>query len=248
MTYQATFKRYEIKYLLTQRQKEAVLIAISPYMKLDKYGLVTIRNIYMDTDNFRLIRRSLEKPPYKEKLRIRSYRQAMPETEVFVELKKKYKSVVYKRRLSMPWEIAENSLAKDRPLPIASQIGKEIEYFRNFYGSLRPRMFLSYEREAYFAADGSDLRVTFDKNILYRESDLSLCGGIYGDAVIDEDQCLMEIKTSGGMPMWLSHILSSQGLFKTCFSKYGNAYRDMMKRHGSYRCCDHTEGRNCYVG
>ena len=102
MAYQATFKRYEIKYLLTRQQKQAVLQAMQPYMKLDQYGRTTIRNIYYDTDTYRLIRRSLEKPVYKEKLRIRSYQAAAPEDLVFVELKKKYKSVVYKRRLTLP--------------------------------------------------------------------------------------------------------------------------------------------------
>jgi SPX domain protein involved in polyphosphate accumulation len=99
MAYQATFKRYELKYLLSKQEKEKVLEAMAAYMELDKYGRCTIRNIYLDTDNFRLIRRSLEKPVYKEKLRIRSYRRVEPQDTVFVELKKKYKSVVYKRRL-----------------------------------------------------------------------------------------------------------------------------------------------------
>lgn len=102
MAYQATFKRYEIKYLLTQAQKEEILRAMAPYMKLDKYGRTTIRNIYFDTDSYRLIRRSLEKPAYKEKLRVRSYQTASGEDPVFVELKKKYQSVVYKRRLVLP--------------------------------------------------------------------------------------------------------------------------------------------------
>ena len=106
MAYQATFKRYEIKYLLTQQQKEAVLQAMKPYMKLDGYGRTVIRNIYFDTGNFRLIRRSLEKPSYKEKLRIRSYQTAADDDSVFVELKKKYKSVVYKRRVSASYEDA----------------------------------------------------------------------------------------------------------------------------------------------
>ena len=101
MAYQSVFKRYELKYLLTQEQKERVLEAMAPYMELDKYGRTTIRNLYYDTDSFRLIRHSIEKPAYKEKLRIRSYSKADPYSPVFVELKKKYDSVVYKRRLAM---------------------------------------------------------------------------------------------------------------------------------------------------
>ena len=106
MAFQTVFKRYELKYMLTLEQKQKVLAAMAPYMKLDNYGRTTIRNIYYDTDTYLLVRRSIEKPAYKEKLRIRSYSQAEPDSTVFVELKKKYKHVVYKRRISLPEEEA----------------------------------------------------------------------------------------------------------------------------------------------
>ena len=166
MAYQATFQRYEIKYLLTQAQKEEILRAMAPYMKLDKYGRTTIRNIYFDTDSYRLIRRSLEKPAYKEKLRVRSYQTASGEDPVFVELKKKYQSVVYKRRLVLPERQVMASFRQGKPLPVSSQIGREIAYFRSYYEGLRPAVFLSYDREAFYALDGGAFRVTFDWNIL----------------------------------------------------------------------------------
>ena len=167
MKYQKTFKRFEMKYLLTKEEKEEVLSVLKTKMKLDKYGRTTIRNIYFDTDTYRLIRRSIEKPVYKEKLRLRSYQSVKPEDEVFIELKKKYKSVVYKRRLSLPERQTMDAFLKNTPLPVESQIVKEIEYFREFYQDLKPKVFLSYEREAYYALDGSDFRVTFDENIRY---------------------------------------------------------------------------------
>lgn len=203
---------------------------MAPYMKLDKYGRTTIRNIYFDTDTYRLIRRSLEKPIYKEKLRVRSYHTAGSEDSVFVELKKKYKSVVYKRRLVLPRDKAMDSFLNGKPFPENSQIGKEIQYFWKYYGSLRPTVFLSYEREAYYSLDGSDFRVTFDENILYREEDLSLGSPIYGKALLGEDETLMEIKTSGGIPLWLSRVLTENKIFKTSFSKYGLAYKQMGGR------------------
>ena len=233
MAYQATFKRYEIKYLLTREQKEMVLQAMQPYMRLDNYGRTTIRNIYFDTDNYRLIRRSLEKPAYKEKLRIRSYQTAAPEDPVFVELKKKYKSVVYKRRLTLTETQAMDSFLHDLPLPVHSQIADEIEYFRAYYGDLRPAVFLSYEREAFYALDGGDFRVTFDENILYREEDISLESPAYGIPLLEEGQTLMEIKTSGGIPLWMSHTLNALQLYRTSFSKYGSAYRDRMEHSGT---------------
>ncbi len=233
MKYQNTFKRYELKYLLTSAQKEAVLTAISAHMKLDRYGRTTIRNIYFDTDNFRLIRRSLEKPVYKEKLRLRSYSLAAPDTEIFIELKKKYKSVVYKRRLSLPEGQAMSAFLNETPLPIHSQIGDEIEYFRKFYGVLEPKVFLSYEREAFYALDGSDLRITFDDDILYRTTELSLCSEVGGKRVLREGSVLMEIKTSGAIPLWLTNILSANNIHKTSFSKYGTAFADIIKQKGA---------------
>ena len=180
MAYQMTFKRYELKYLLNKKEKEEILLAMKPHMKLDDYGRTVIRNIYFDTENFRLIRRSLEKPVYKEKLRIRSYKPVQITDPVFVEIKKKYKSVVYKRRLLLPEKTVMESFRTGEPLPVCSQIGDEIQYFREYYKNLQPSVFLSYEREAFHSLDGSDFRVTFDENILYRRNDISLGSEIYG--------------------------------------------------------------------
>lgn len=228
VAYQSTFKRHEMKYLLTQEQKQAVLQAMQPYMKLDQYGRTTIRNVYYDTDTYRLIRRSMEKPAYKEKLRIRSYQAALPGDPVFVELKKKYKSVVYKRRLTLPERQARDSFQSGTPLPIHSQIAQEIEYFRSYYEGLHPTMFLSYEREAFYALDGGDFRVTLDENILYRTYDFLLASEIYGTPLLNEGETLMEIKTAGGIPLWMSHELNRLRIFQTSFSKYGLAYQDWM--------------------
>lgn len=230
MTYQSTFKRYEIKYLLTSQQKHAILSAMKPYMKLDDYGRTVIRNVYFDTETFRLIRRSLEKPTYKEKLRIRSYQTVVDSDPVFVELKKKYKSVVYKRRLILSKAQAMNSFQLDLPLPVQSQIADEIEYFRSYYTGLHPTVFLSYEREAFYSLDGSEFRITFDENILYREHDLSLSSEVYGTPLLKEGETLMEIKTTEGLPLWMSHELNRLRVYHTSFSKYGLAYQHMMKR------------------
>lgn len=228
MAYQTTFERYEIKYLLTAQQKEQLLRAMRGHMQLDQFGRSTIRNIYYDTDTFRLIRRSLEKPAYKEKLRIRSYQRVEPNDPVFVELKKKFQSVVYKRRLVLPEEQAMTSFRTGDALSVQSQIADEIEYFRAYYRTLRPAVFLSYEREAFYALDGSDFRITFDKNILYRCRDFSLGSPIYGIPLLTGGQTLMEIKTSGGMPLWMTHALTEHCIFHTSFSKYGAAYQNML--------------------
>ena len=93
VSYQAVFKRYELKYLLDQEQKQRILAAMEPYMVLDRFGRTTIRNLDFDTANYRLIRRSIEKPSYKEKLRLRSYGRPEGNSPVFVELKKKYQAM-----------------------------------------------------------------------------------------------------------------------------------------------------------
>ena len=225
MAYQAIFKRYELKYLLTAMQKEQLLEVMKPYMELDQYGHSVIRNIYYDTDTYRLIRHSLEKPVYKEKLRVRSYAKADGKSPVFVELKKKYRSVVYKRRMALPEQQANDWLSGKIPCPKESQISREIDYFRSFYETLHPVVCLSYEREAFYSLGGDDFRVTFDENILFRTNDLSLESKIYGTPLLQNRQLLMEVKTPGGIPLWMTHFLTEQRISKTSFSKYGAAYQ-----------------------
>ncbi len=225
---QNKFERYEIKYMLTQPQKQLILRAMAPYMKLDKYGFVTIHNIYFDTHNYQLIRDSIEKPIYKEKLRVRSYSQATPESTVFVELKKKYDGIVYKRRIAMPEKEAMDWLCRGVHCKDNSQISQEIDYFIQFYKTIQPKLVLSYDREAYYSLDKSDFRITFDNNILCREEDLSLTSPAYGEPVIENDKVLMEIKCSGSIPVWLSELLSQEEIFKTSFSKYGTAYKNII--------------------
>ena len=225
---QTVYKRYELKYLLTTEQKETILAVLQQYMTLDKYGRATIRNVYYDTDTYLLVRRSIEKPVYKEKLRIRSYRQATEESLVYVELKKKHMGVVYKRRVSLENDKAMGWLSGETKPEKDSQIAREIDYFIGHYGTLHPVVFLSYEREAYYANDGSDFRVTFDDTILCRQEDLSLTSPIYGTPILPEGKVLMEIKCSRGIPLWMTDVLSKEKIYKSAFSKYGTAYQTLI--------------------
>ena len=229
MDYQNVFRRYEIKYILSSSQRKDLMKTMNGIMKIDKYGHTTIRNIYFDTENYRLIRTSLDKPEYKEKLRVRSYRRITEDDDVFVELKKKYESVVYKRRIALPEYITMDWLAAGGEQPGGSQIEDEIEYFRNFYEGIAPKVFLSYEREAYYPVDSSDLRITLDSNIIARDKDLSLRSGVYGENVISRDLTVLEVKVTNSMPMWLIRFLSENNIQKTSFSKYGMYYQNLMK-------------------
>lgn len=228
MKYQAVFQRTELKFLLTTEQKKKILEEMETYMALDQYGRTTIRNIYFDTDDYRLIRRSIEKPVYKEKLRIRSYQKATPNSTVFVEVKKKYKSVVYKRRLPLTEEAAMDWVTGKMQCREDTQISREIDYFLGFYKTLHPVVFLSYEREAYYCKDGGDFRVTFDDRILCRQEELSLEADIWGTPLLPEGKVLMELKCAGGIPLWMIKVLSRERIYKTSFSKYGTAYQTII--------------------
>lgn len=224
MAHQMIFKRYELKYMLTKAQTEQIKRYMAAYMQGDAYGRSTICNIYYDTPVFLLIRRSIEKPVYKEKLRLRSYGVATPDSITFVELKKKYEDVVYKRRVAMPEHEAMAYLA-GQSHPADTQIVREIDYARQLYCPLQPTVFVSYEREAFYAKDDPDFRVTFDERILWRDTDLSLCAGVGGAPILHEGQTLMEIKTGAAIPLWMVKLLSDQHIYKTSFSKYGTAYQ-----------------------
>ncbi|MBQ8041274.1 MAG: polyphosphate polymerase domain-containing protein, partial [Lachnospiraceae bacterium] len=196
---QMIFKRYEMKYLISTDQLALIKEAFQDHMIADIHGKNTICSLYYDTPDYRLIRRSLEKPVYKEKLRVRSYGVADSDTFVFVELKKKYKSVVYKRRIGLSEKDAMHYLAT-KETPIHNQITNEIDYAMDFYKELAPAMLLTYEREAYYAKDNHEFRVTFDTNVLWRDYDLSLTKGIYGTPILTPDKVLMEVKTADSVP------------------------------------------------
>lgn len=231
MEYQETFMRHEIKYMLTDETKNALLQTMQPFIRKAEFEHTTIRNIYFDACDFRIIRHSLEKPIYKEKLRIRSYQEASADDLIFVELKRKYKSFTYKRRLALPKAQAIACFWEGKRLPIASQIANEIEYFRQYYGSLYPMVFLSYDREAFIAREDENIRITFDTNILYRQMESYLDNEIHGIPLLKEGNTLMEIKSPNVIPFWTSKLLSQFKCYKTSFSKYGMAYQHMAVSH-----------------
>lgn len=245
MPYKNVFKRYEIKYLITPRQKERLLQIANGRLCQDSFGKSTISNIYFDTPSRLLIRRSLEKPIYKEKLRLRSYGTADENSTVFAEIKKKYYSVVYKRRISAPLNEAMESLC-GKGFSESGQISSEINYFLSLYKPLLPSVFISYDREAYVEKGVSDLRITFDNNIMFRDYDLSLCKGAYGTSLLEENQILMEIKTAGAIPLWLTSFLTEEKLYKTSFSKYGRAYETLCRNNNAERA-NYTHKEKIYA-
>ncbi len=231
-----TFKRKEVKFLLNMTQFNELLKVIEQYMEPDAYCVggkeYGIYNVYYDTPDSYLIRESLAKPYYKEKLRVRSYfSPASPDDKVYVEIKKKIGGIVTKRRVSMTAKQAEVYLKTGiRPITnkyLDNQVLDEIDVFRKNY-PIAPAQYISYQRMAFFGKDNKDFRLTFDRNITDRRYDVTLGKESYGRQIIRPDQRLMEIKITDSIPLWLSEALSKLGIYKTSFSKYGRAYKNFV--------------------
>lgn len=229
MSEQTVFKRYEMKYMVTKSQQRIIKNAMEEHMIPDIHGRSTICSLYFDTPQYILARRSMEHPDYKEKLRLRSYGVAKEDSTVFVEIKKKYDGVVYKRRVGMSFSEATSYLYQHQKV-MDTQISREIDYCLKRYEGIAPAVMLSYDREAYYAKDDHEFRMTFDDHILWRDYDLTLDAGIYGENIIPEGMALLEVKTAGAIPLWLVKVFSENRIYKTSFSKYATAYQTIMTR------------------
>ena len=231
-SYQMTFMRYEKKYLLDDSQYNEFIKKTGGRLVPDDYGTTTICNIYFDTPDAQLIRASLDKPVYKEKLRLRSYGKVVKDGPVFLELKKKYQGIVYKRRENMVLSEAEGYLLRHEKPGVDTQILREIDWFLQFYKNIEPAMYIAYDRIAAYDIQEPELRVTFDWNIRFRDQELDLKKGTWGQQILEEGQQLMEIKIPGAMPVWLSGILDQLHIYPISFSKYGRAYRMQSEEKG----------------
>lgn len=222
--FQDVFERVEVKYLLRRDQYLELRKRLEGYAEVDQYGLTNILNIYYDTQDYSLVRSSLEKPVYKEKLRLRCYNRPGEESLSFIEIKKKYKGVVYKRRTDMPYRKAKNYLDGRGMEQPQGQIGAEIEFFRTHYRGLAPAMVISYDRIAMAGIEDPELRITFDTNIRWRTKDMDLTLGGRGRDILEPGQVLMELKIAGSVPLELSRIFSELKIYQTSFSKYGRGF------------------------
>lgn len=234
MDYQCCFQRKEMKYRLTMRQQGRLMDRLWPFLKPDEYGAYTIGSLYLDTPDFLLIRRSLDKPVYKEKLRLRAYGVPRGEDMVFLELKKKFKGIVYKRRIAPPLPQAEAYLLDGTPPAETGQIFREIDYVRRLYAP-SPRVYVAYDRVAYTGRDEPEVRLTFDTRIRWRDEDLRLGAGSGGALLLEPDAVLLEVKAPDAMPLWLAGALSEEGIFPTSFSKVGACYPYLTAGHAPRR-------------
>ena len=220
-------KRYELKYLLSPEQTEYFRERLKGHMQADDYGKTSIASLYYDTPTFQLIRTSVEKPLFKEKIRLRSYGLATESSPVFLELKRKAYGIVYKRRVETTIPLVHKFFSGDGDICSPGQINREITTFRDFYKVLVPACLIIYDRVAYFEP-GGDLRLTIDENPRYRTSDLTLTKSMDGTSLLDEGWTILEVKVQEAMPLWLVDIISGGNIRKASFSKYGEAYRQQL--------------------
>ena len=248
----STFQRREVKFLLSKEQFDNLLPIVHEHMNPDAYCVdgkeYGIYNLYYDTPDNYLIRTSIQKPYFKEKLRLRSYYSpAAPDASVFLEIKRKVGGIVTKRRVAMTLVDAETYI-QTRVKPyyerfIDQQVMKEMDVFLNFYDSIQPRQYISYQRAAFFGKDDPEFRLTFDRDITERRSDLTLSKPSYGGKIILPDQRLMEIKVPGSIPLWMSQALSELEIRRHSFSKYGNAYKNFVREQQTQQTTKPQEER-----
>lgn len=219
------FRRVEKKYIVNNEQYLALKEIIKNTMVEDEHGENTICNIYLDTKNYDLISHSITKPLFKEKIRLRSYNIPNLDSDVYLEIKRKFDRVVSKRRIGIKlndyYNLKENILSRN------NQVENELSYYFKLY-NLEAKMYLSYFRRAYYDKDDKDFRITFDNNILARTFDFELEKGSYGERLLEEDKYIMEVKTLGAMPMWFVRALNDLEIRPCSFSKYGEAYKKLV--------------------
>lgn len=223
--YENTFKRGEKKFLLNAVQYARLTEGIKDKVQPDEFGRHTVLNIYCDNDYHESILKSISHPAYKEKLRLRCYGVPNDETTAFLEIKKKFKGIVYKRRVELPYIHAWDYLCGLKSLDMSAQQAREINYFKNRM-SLKPYVFVGYDRVAMLGINDPELRITFDTNIRYRFEDLDLRLGDCGKLLIDDKNgdYVMEIKRADSFPLWLTDILTREKIYSSAFSKVGNVF------------------------
>lgn len=227
-----TFNRFEEKFFLSEEQKNHMIKYLQKFCAFDAYcdaeKSYRVYNLYYDTSDGNLLRQSVEKPSFKEKLRMRSYKFPIgPVDPIYLEIKKKVDGRINKRRIRLPYSDAvrliEEGIQPEFEDYESRQVLSEINYFLEM-NPVRPNYYIGYERIALSARDGSGIRITFDHHILERTWNLNLSEDS-GTPLLKDGEWLMEIKTSGNYPLWLTAKLSELAIYSRSFSKVGSAYR-----------------------
>ena len=225
---QLTFNRIEKKFLVPAEIFPEFFAELREHLVPDQNPKYTINNLYFDTPDYAMIRKSIESPVYKEKLRLRWYGNGSPDDAAFLEIKKKYKGIVYKRRENLTNEDISKILASplSYEMPKDTQIWREITYLRDYWKPI-PMTYIAYDREAFAGKEDKELRITFDRNLRYRKDNLNT-SDYSSSPIMDGSNILMEIKFPGTSPLWLARLLSKYEIRQSSFSKYGTCYKNFL--------------------
>lgn len=233
-----SFQRKEKKYSLSNKVYIELKEKLEAYMEEDSYGLHTIISIYFDTADYEMIRHSISKPTYKEKFRIRSYGIPQKNSAVFLEIKKKFKGIVYKRRMDLPFSSAKEYMECPKSFKEAKansqQIKQEIDWLFA-RKKLEPKVMIAYDRRAFLDSSDENFRITFDFNIRYNKITETKKINDMGERVAPEIDVLMEVKALGAYPLWFSELLASLEIYPTSFSKYAQTYQRYLYCEGDFR-------------
>lgn len=226
--YQNVFKRIEKKYILDIQKYNKLMNELEGKLDDNEFPNSTILNLYFDTDNYDLAIRSIQKPVFKEKIRLRSYNVPNEDSVLFLELKRKYKETIGKRRIGISKKQYEQYLKTGRMEDIDNkQIYDEIDYSIKMY-NVSPKILIAYDRKAYYLKENHNIRITFDFNLRSRTEDLDLSLGDAGKKFFKKNLCILEIKSCDAMPIWLVKVLNNLCIYPTSFSKYGEIYKKMI--------------------
>lgn len=227
---ECVFKRHEMKYLLTDEDREQFEREMAGHMVPDAYGDSHISSIYFDTPTGLIARLSIEGNAYKEKLRVRSYGVTNPDTTVFVEIKKKVNGITYKRRVPARADIAMERLCAGS-FPGDDQISREINWLVRHYEGLAPSILVTYNRCAYYACDDADFRLTLDRNVRWIDRSDPVEENPAGGELLGPDRTILEIKTGTAVPMWVIDFLERREIRQTSFSKFERSFvsREMLR-------------------
>ena len=220
---QLTFERRELKYVLDDEMRRRLERACAAHMVPDEHGDSTVRSVYLDTPSLEIARTCEEHPTYREKLRLRAYGEPQAGEPVFLELKKKLGSVVYKRRVQTSQQVALELVGGARPP--ANQIEREIAAAARRHEGIGPIAYLAYDRCAFYEQGNRDLRMTYDRRVRVRWDMPSLDVTNGTEQLLEDGLSVLEIKTSRALPGWLVYAISSLGLRQQRWSKYGTACR-----------------------
>ncbi len=247
------FQRVEDKYPMTKAQARELLEAMKDHITEDAYFRYTVRSVYFDNDDSQLVIRSLMKPKYKMKLRLRCYGEPEGNTPVFLETKKKYGDIVYKKRIQLSEEEAEDYIDCGIMHHVQNNTASEIDYLMNYY-NLSPKVYIAYDRQCYSSRSERDVRITFDYNVRYRLDNVDLHEYGSEEQLTDDDTVVMEVKAMDRYPMWLVRLLSERKMYRQSFSKYARIYslnqNEMNPQHSAayaYNAISQKEKMLCSV-